>query len=268
MSPLPLASPDPLGKRPMSPFATPSCWGTPDFLQGSRAGTIAEAPSDMGPLMQAVWMPQMQWQCDGFMGLANSVSLPPPPDPRSELASTTLPETQVADPPMLRLRGLPFDTTSNDVLAFFAQHGVADRIADGINAVQIMSKSTGKPSGNAIVQLRNADDVGIVHKTLHKEIMGSRYIEVLAHPPAATGSGPQPPKSKREQDSAEHAVLQSAPFQAMVGPTMYSDTMLLSHLAVSMAQCSTEQDFFGALNTGFKALPRADCGTPWFECSV
>ena len=41
----------------------------------------------------------------------------------------------------LRLRGLPFSVTVQDVLAFFAQHDVADRIADGPHIVQLLPKA-------------------------------------------------------------------------------------------------------------------------------
>lgn len=248
--------------------------------------------------MQSVWMPNMQWECAGdIMSLANSINnVPPPPDPRClansitnvqpppdprSFAAVAMPpvEAQIANPSMVRLRGLPFDLTSQDVLAFFAQHGVADRVSAVCNAVQIMSKSNGKPSGNAIVQLRNAEDIDVVQRTLHLATIGSRYVEVLAHPPAA-----QAPASKLQQDSAnrlQQNAVQSAPPQAMAGSTMYSiltgpqamsgDAWLLSQLAASMAHCSAEHQFVNSVNpvtTGFKTVPHEEFGQPWFELRV
>lgn len=272
------ASPDPLGKLNMSPLATPSCWGTPDLHQGSKQGMFAEAPSGMTEESlrgifagnvppRSTWL-EMQnlqsWTNAEFLSLANTISLPPPPDPRPCPAASAPPvDVQVADPPTLRLRGLPFDTTVQDVLSFFSHYGVSDKVSDASNAVQILSKNNGKPSGHAIVQLRNAEDADVVEKTLHMKIMGKRYIEVLAHAPDKTGSGSQAPALKFQQASAgqpQQNVEQSA-------PTLYSD-WLLQHLAMSMAHCSTEHEFASSLNTGFKTLPREECGRQMFGLRV
>jgi len=265
-SPCPFASPDPLAKLGMSPLATPSCWGTPELYQGLRPGMLGDDPPDMtvmGPLMQSVWMP---WQCDDFFSSASSVNLPPPPDPRASMPRV---EAPVIDPPMLRLRGLPFDATSQDILTFFSLHGVADRVSAG-DAIQIMTKTNGKPSGNAIVQLRSAEDAVVVQKTLHMANFGKRYVEVLTHPPTHVGPGPPAPTSKFQQDSADRMqqTVQSAPPQAMAGSNMYSEAWMLSQLAASMAHCSTEQDFTNSFNAGFKTLPREQFGTQMLELRV
>lgn len=277
-SPSPWASPDPLSRYNASPtqLATPSCWGTPDLHQDAMPGMLGAVPPDMssmGPLMQSVWMPQNQWDMGDLMALAHAVNVNvlPPPDPRMGAAMPPPPvrsaaamppppvETNVAEPPVVRLRGLPFDTTAQEVLAFFAQHGVANRVSDGSNAVQLMTKSNGKPSGSAMVQLRNFDDVDVVQRTLHLATIGKRYVEVLT----PNASEPKAPTSNFQQDSADRFqqnVVQNAPPQAMAGPNLYTDTWLLSQLAVSMAHCSTEGDFANSLNTGFKTLPREECG--------
>ena len=178
-------------------------------------------------------------------------------------------EAPVIDPPMLRLRGLPFDATSQDILTFFSLHGVADRVSAG-DAIQIMTKTNGKPSGNAIVQLRSAEDAVVVQKTLHMANFGKRYVEVLTHPPTHVGPGPPAPTSKFQQDSADRMqqTVQSAPPQAMAGSNMYSEAWMLSQLAASMAHCSTEQDFTNSFNAGFKTLPREQFGTQMLELRV
>jgi len=247
------ASPDaaqgsrpPFSKLAMSPLlATPSNWGTPDVNQGSRpeisAAMLAEDP---GQLMQSMWMP---WQ----------VNFLPPPDPRSSSAVAMQPE--VVGPPMVRLRGLPFDTTEQDVLSFFAQQGVADRVAEVSNAVEVMSKPNGKPSGNAVVQLRRAEDVDMVQRALHMANLGSRYVEVLPHTQAATVSSSQGPKPKLQQESLNRVQMNAMPSitpQMMAGSTLYSDAWFLSQLAVGVAQCTPEPEFFNPYNAGLKAIPR------------
>jgi len=79
----------------------------------------------------------------------------------------------------VRLRGLPFTSVEQDVLAFFAQHDIVDRIADGPKAVNILVRSNGRPSGQAIVQMREPHDAELAHGVLHGQWMGSRYIEVF-----------------------------------------------------------------------------------------
>jgi hypothetical protein len=79
----------------------------------------------------------------------------------------------------VRLRGLPFTSAEQDVLAFFAQHDIVDRIADGPKAVNILTRSNGRPSGQAIVQMREPADAELAHSVLHGQWMGSRYIEVF-----------------------------------------------------------------------------------------
>lgn len=81
----------------------------------------------------------------------------------------------------LRLRGLPFSVTVQDVLAFFAQHDVADRIADGANAAQLLPKANGRPSGQAVVQMRNRQDAEIARQALTNKYIGGRYIEVFVY---------------------------------------------------------------------------------------
>jgi hypothetical protein len=66
-----------------------------------------------------------------------------------------------------------------DVLAFFAQHDIVDRVADGPKAVNIMTRSNGRPSGQAVVQMREPADAEIAMQVLHGQWMGSRYIEVF-----------------------------------------------------------------------------------------
>eukprot|EP00811_Abedinium_folium_P012823 NODE_2190_length_2270_cov_3.076062.p1 GENE.NODE_2190_length_2270_cov_3.076062~~NODE_2190_length_2270_cov_3.076062.p1 ORF type:complete len:360 (-),score=111.99 NODE_2190_length_2270_cov_3.076062:819-1898(-) len=82
---------------------------------------------------------------------------------------------------VLRLRGLPFSVTVQDVLAFFATHDVADRIAENPQAAQLLPKANGRPSGQAVVQMRSRHDAEVAQRALCNQWVGGRYIEVFVY---------------------------------------------------------------------------------------
>lgn len=82
--------------------------------------------------------------------------------------------------PAIRLRGLPLAATEQDVLAFFAKHDVVECIADQPKAVRLILKGTGKPSGQAVVQMQTRDDTKNAIQALSGQWISSRYIEVFA----------------------------------------------------------------------------------------
>lgn len=75
---------------------------------------------------------------------------------------------------ILRLRGLPWQATREDVVSFFSDC----RIKKGVNGVYMTLSALGRPSGEAYVEMESEEDVA---KGLekHKKNMGSRYIEVF-----------------------------------------------------------------------------------------
>ncbi|CAE7556671.1 Esrp2, partial [Symbiodinium necroappetens] len=81
----------------------------------------------------------------------------------------------------LRLRGLPFSVTVQDVLAFFAQHDVADLIHDEPGSALLLPKANGRPSGQAVVQMRSRKDAETAQKALNHKWVGNRYIEVFVY---------------------------------------------------------------------------------------
>merc|ERR1712194_154820 len=121
-----------------------------------------------------------------------------------------------------------------------------------------MTKGNGKPSGNAIVQLRSASDAVIVQKVLHMQNMGVRYIEVLSHPSSTSGRATVESSSELshgfgmsvlQPQPMQRPDLPSAPTPVPMGSTMYSDALLLSQLACAASMVQTpEQDFFRAFN--------------------
>jgi len=92
----------------------------------------------------------------------------------------------------IRLRGLPYASSEQDVLAFFAQHDVVDRISDVQKAVNILQRSNGRPSGQAIVQMRDNSDAELAQRVLNGQWMGNRYIEVFLHDENAEGQNHNP----------------------------------------------------------------------------
>jgi RNA recognition motif-containing protein len=233
-------------KLAMSPsfFQTPSNWGTPDVNQGSRSDKLADIfAEDPGQLMQSMWAP-----------FPLDFNPPPPPDPRFS-SDAAQPAEALGAPPMVRLRGLPFDTTKQEVCSLFSHKGISDRISDDSNSIQILTKNNGKPSGNALVQLRKVEDIAVVQKVLHLTTFGTRYVEVLPHSLA----GSQAPDPQFRQDPADRVQLnaaQSVPPQVMAGSTMYSDAWFLSQLAMTVAQCSPEHNSY---NAGFHLMPGEAC---------
>ena len=83
--------------------------------------------------------------------------------------------------PAVRLHGMPFSMTVVDVLIFFALHDVADGIADGQDVVQMLPKANGKPSGQAIVEMRSNIDAAIAASKLMNQKFDDRYIEVFVY---------------------------------------------------------------------------------------
>lgn len=114
----------------------------------------------------------------GGMAAATQATTPSVSQQRADLAAP-MPMSSAPTVAAVRLRGLPFTSVEQDVLAFFAQHDIVDRIAEGPKAVNILTRSNGRPSGQAIVQMGESADAEIAQSVLHGQWMGSRYIEVF-----------------------------------------------------------------------------------------
>lgn len=82
---------------------------------------------------------------------------------------------------VVRLRGLPFTATEQDVYVFFAQHDVADLIAEGPKAADLLLKANGRPSGQAIVKMKSRADAEKAQRSLSMKNIGGRYIEVFVY---------------------------------------------------------------------------------------
>lgn len=88
---------------------------------------------------------------------------------------------------------LPFQALPKpfqDVLTFFAQHNVADTIHDGPNSAKLLPKANGRPSGQAVVQMRSRRDADVAQKALNHQYVGGRYIEARGRAAAQGLGGP------------------------------------------------------------------------------
>lgn len=73
---------------------------------------------------------------------------------------------------IVKLRGLPWSATNDDILKFFKNC----KVLDGKQGVHMTSSREGRPSGEAFVEFESEEDLNCA---LHKdrEHIGSRYIE-------------------------------------------------------------------------------------------
>lgn len=77
---------------------------------------------------------------------------------------------------VLRIRGLPWSTTKEEILNFFT--GKECHIKGGINGVHMTLSREGRPSGEAYIELESEQDMEIGLQR-HNEHIGHRYIEVF-----------------------------------------------------------------------------------------
>lgn len=72
----------------------------------------------------------------------------------------------------LRLRGLPWSATAREIVEFFDGYSIEE------SDIVIESKN-GKPSGYALVFMKNAEDAKKARHELDRKNMGRRYVDVL-----------------------------------------------------------------------------------------
>lgn len=73
---------------------------------------------------------------------------------------------------IVKLRGLPWSATTDDILRFFKDCTVLN----GKGGIHMTSSREGRPSGEAFVEFENKDDMTIALDK-DREHIGSRYIE-------------------------------------------------------------------------------------------
>lgn len=119
--------------------------------------------------------------------MANSLFGSPPSSPSPSLHRT---QSKLQSPPgfetqiiglgvaSLCLSGLPPDASEQDVLIFFAQHGVVECVAEEARVVEFISKTTAVLPGHAIVKMASHKDAEIACRALDMQCFGGRFLKV------------------------------------------------------------------------------------------
>ncbi|CAG2177937.1 unnamed protein product [Oppiella nova] len=76
---------------------------------------------------------------------------------------------------VVRIRGLPWQSTREEIVSFFD----GCNVRNGVNGIVMTLSREGRPSGEAYIELDSEDDYNVALNMNHKN-MGSRYIEVFA----------------------------------------------------------------------------------------
>ncbi|KRZ68462.1 Epithelial splicing regulatory protein 2 [Trichinella papuae] len=79
---------------------------------------------------------------------------------------------------IIRMRGLPYDCTAKRIMEFFESGENGVKVAGGENGIMFVNKADGRATGDAFVLIASEEDA---QKALskHKEVIGSRYIELF-----------------------------------------------------------------------------------------
>ena len=93
------------------------------------------------------------------------------PGTSNEVAQFLSKENQV----IIRMRGLPFTATSQEVLSFL---GPESPVTDGAEGLLFVKYPDGRPTGDAFV-LFSCEEYAQNALKKHKQILGKRYIELF-----------------------------------------------------------------------------------------
>ena len=79
---------------------------------------------------------------------------------------------------ILRMRGLPYTATIEDIVEFFEKSPNPAKIVGGVEGVLFVRSSNGRATGDAFVRFSSYEE-GQTALLRHKELIGTRYIEVF-----------------------------------------------------------------------------------------
>ncbi|XP_038270415.1 heterogeneous nuclear ribonucleoprotein H isoform X18 [Chelonia mydas] len=90
------------------------------------------------------------------------------------LASSMMLNTEGGEGFVVKVRGLPWSCSAEEVQRFFSEC----KIQNGASGIRFIYTREGRPSGEAFVELETEDDVKLALKK-DRETMGHRYVEVF-----------------------------------------------------------------------------------------
>ncbi|XP_078543146.1 epithelial splicing regulatory protein 1 isoform X2 [Lissotriton helveticus] len=101
------------------------------------------------------------------------MSLPTPPPIVSTLSQPYLSPVSVRD--CIRLRGLPYAASIEDILDFLGEFSTAIRN----QGVHLVLNPQGRPSGDAFIEMKSPERAFLAAQKSHKRTMKDRYVEVF-----------------------------------------------------------------------------------------
>jgi len=75
--------------------------------------------------------------------------------------------------PALKMRGLPYSVTDDDIVQFFHGFGMLE------DSIKIGKMNNGKLTGEACVLFETSDDARIAYNDRYKQYIGTRFIELF-----------------------------------------------------------------------------------------
>ncbi|XP_016064587.1 PREDICTED: epithelial splicing regulatory protein 1 [Miniopterus natalensis] len=115
---------------------------------------------------------EVQQVLNRFSSAPPLIPLPTPPI-IPVLPQQFVPPTNVRD--CIRLRGLPYAATIEDILDFLGEFSTDIRT----HGVHMVLNHQGRPSGDAFIQMKSADRAFMAAQKCHKKTMKDRYVEVF-----------------------------------------------------------------------------------------
>lgn len=79
----------------------------------------------------------------------------------------------VSDKTALKMVGLPYSVTEEDIEVFFHGFGMVE------DSIKIGKYSNGKTTGQAVVSFQNAEDATMALQEKYKQYIGNRFIELF-----------------------------------------------------------------------------------------
>ncbi|KAK3510123.1 hypothetical protein QTP70_026839 [Hemibagrus guttatus] len=118
---------------------------------------------------------EVQQVLNRYMSTPLISTLPPPPPSMLPVLAAPPFITTGSTRDCVRLRGLPYTATIEDILEFMGEHTIDIKP----HGVHMVLNQQGRPSGDAFIQMKASDRAFMVAQKCHKKMMKDRYVEVF-----------------------------------------------------------------------------------------